>query len=387
MEHNPPILVCRHKLCGMAQYNDDRHVFKSAGIRTKHEKKGDAHRDCSNTESCEMCKKHKFVPNKLLSKNYRCRHSECQKTYKRARSRWDHERDHMHDRARCIRGDCQTCKKFQIKDQIPEEVAATITGVKRKLDEADPDIYVNLPLHKKQKLITEADRAVVITSADGIPTVVTLSREEIERIRLAQKEPDIDKLLAMKDDLCIPDSKWSAVVEVFHLSDKCTLYQIRKRREVVDGTMGSITRTKGNGRQQELKQVLAWMLKKEQINPDVPVCIKFAFDGARITLKQKQTQVVGTLEILSGKNIAQAKSPSNAHQWIIYLGSESNENLKKELADALPTIQQIFDDKSVSLTWIRSAPDLDQRTTIFLRLLSMALSIKLIRTLCAICPC
>lgn len=214
----------------MAQYNDDRHVFKSAGIRTKHEKKGDAHRDCSNTESCEMCKKHKFVPNKLLSKNYRCRHSECQKTYKRARSRWDHERDHMHDRARCIRGDCQTCKKFQIKDQIPEEVA----------------------LHKKQKLITEADRAVVITSADGIPTVVTLSREEIERIRLAQKEPDIDKLLAMKDDLCIPDSKWSAVVEVFHLSDKCTLYQIRKRREVVDGTMGSITRTKGNGRQQEL---------------------------------------------------------------------------------------------------------------------------------------
>jgi hypothetical protein len=36
------------------------------------------------------------------------------------------------------------------------------------------------------------------------------------------------------------------------------------------------------------------MLKKEQINPDIPVRIKFAFDGARITLKQKQTQVVGT---------------------------------------------------------------------------------------------
>jgi hypothetical protein len=369
MEHNTLALICRHKHCGTAQYNDDRHVFKSAGIRTKHEKNRNAHLQCCmDRESCETCKKHKFAPTKLPSKKkYRCRHSECQKMYKRAKDRWDHERDHMHDRVRCIRGDCQTCKKFQIKDQIPEEVATTITGVKRKLDEADPDIYVNIPLHKKQKLIAEADCAVVVTSADGIPTVVTLSREEIERLRLAQKEPDINKLLAIKDDLCIPDSKWSAVVEVFHLSDKCTLYQIRKRREIVDGTMGPITRTKGNGRQQELKQVLAWMLKKEQINPDIPVRIKFAFDGARITLKQKQTQVVGTVEILSGKNIAQAKSPSNAHQWIIYLGSESNENLKKELIDSLPTIQQIFDDKSVSLTWIRSAPDLDQRTTIFLR--------------------
>jgi hypothetical protein len=103
------------------------------------------------------------------------------------------------------------CKKFHIKDQIPKEVA----------------------LHKKQKLIAEAD-CVVVTSADGIPTVVTLSREEIERL-----------ILAIKDDLCIPDSKWSAVVEVFHLSDKCTLYQIRKRREIVDGTMGPITSTKG----------------------------------------------------------------------------------------------------------------------------------------------
>jgi hypothetical protein len=38
---------------------------------------------CMDRESCEMCKKHKFAPNKLLSKKkYRCHHSECQKMYK-----------------------------------------------------------------------------------------------------------------------------------------------------------------------------------------------------------------------------------------------------------------------------------------------------------------
>jgi hypothetical protein len=54
----------------------------------------------------------------------------------------------MHDRARCIQGDCQTCKKFQIKDQIPEEVATTITGVKQKLDEADPDMAGSMSLRQ-----------------------------------------------------------------------------------------------------------------------------------------------------------------------------------------------------------------------------------------------
>ena len=153
MEHNPRVLVCRHKLCGTAQYNDDRHIFGSAGIRTKHEKKRDAHIDCcTNAESCDVCKKFQFKPKLSSKKRYRCRHSECQKTYKNAKIRWDHERDHMHDKVRCIRGGCQTCKKFQIKDQIPEDVAETITGVKRKIDESDPDIYIDLPLNKKQKV-------------------------------------------------------------------------------------------------------------------------------------------------------------------------------------------------------------------------------------------
>lgn len=65
------------------------------------------------------------------------------------------------------------------------------------------------------------------------------------------------------------------------------------------------------------------MLQKNAIDPNVPVRIKFAFDGARITVKQKQSQFVGTVEVLSGKLVQEIKSPTNAHQWIIYVGDET----------------------------------------------------------------
>ena len=108
-----------------------------------------------------------------------------------------------------------------------------------------------------------------------------------------------------------------------------------------------ITKTKGNGRQQQLEDVHTWLFKKENVDPNVPLRIKFAFDGARVTVKQKQMQVVGTVELLSGKTVQEIKSASNAHQWIIYLGSETNEDLKKELDDALPILRSIFRDESV----------------------------------------
>ncbi len=60
-----------------------------------------------------------------------------------------------------------------------------------------------------------------------------------------------------------------------------------KRREILNKAKGPIVKTQGNGRQQELKRILEWMLKRENIDPNVPVCIKFAFEGARITVKQK----------------------------------------------------------------------------------------------------
>lgn len=57
--------------------------------------------------------------------------------------------------------------------------------------------------------------------------------------------------------------------------------------------------------------------------------------------------MVGTVELLSSKTVQEIKSASNAHQWIIYLGSETNEDLKKELDDVLPTLRSIFRDESV----------------------------------------
>jgi hypothetical protein len=68
-------------------------------------------------------------------------------------------------------------------------------------------------------------------------------------------------LLGLKDDLCIPDAKWASMVETFHLSNKCNIYYIRKRRAQLDSYI-PITKTKGNGRQQQLEDVLTWLFKK-----------------------------------------------------------------------------------------------------------------------------
>ncbi len=301
-----------------------------------------------------MCTKYKFEQKDIKDYHkkwqYECRHVECQLRYKSVQNRWDHENEHLHDRLRCAQKTCQICEKIEISERIPESVSSMITGVKRKIDDADPNIYISLPISKKQKLLKAIDHAVLITSTDGVMTVVELSRAELDRLNMHEKEPDIDALLALKDDLCIPDAKWSTVVETFQLSENCTLYQIRKRREVINKSLGLITKTPGNGRQQDLKKVLEWLFKREKIDPNVPVRIKFAFDGARITLKQKQKQVVGTVEVLAGKTLQQIKSPNNAHQWIIYVGEESNEDLKKELANAHSTLSEIFENESVSLS-------------------------------------
>jgi hypothetical protein len=146
-------------------------------------------------------------------------------------------------------------------------------------------------------LLHSSDRALVLTTINGHNKVFELDKQELEHLGSSDKEPPVDHLLALKDDLCIPDAKWGSVVETFHLSSKCSLYYIRKRRD--------------------------------QLDKYIPISlrIKFAFDGARITIKQKQMQVVGTVELLSNKTVREVKSATNAHQWIIYLGSETNEDL------------------------------------------------------------
>ena len=252
-----------------------------------------------------------------------------------------------HDKSQCILGGkCSICEKLDSKADVPEHVLLTVNNLKRKLEDSEPDVYVKLPLAKKQRLLSSADSAIVLTSINGRTLVFDLNEEELARLTSSTDEPSLDALLGLKDDLCIPDAKWPSVVETFHLSNKCNIYYIKKRRAQLDSYI-PITKTKGNGRQQQLEDVLSWLFKKEQVDPNVPLRIKFAFDGARVTIKQRQMQVVGTVELLSNKSVQEIKSASNAHQWVIYLGSETNEDLKKELEDAIPTLRNIFKDESV----------------------------------------
>lgn len=343
-------LTCRHNRCSVPQYNNIRHPFKTKGGRNKHEKKCAPH-FCPDVAQCLACQEYgleqQLAP--IYERPYGCRHINCQKTYHTARDLWRHEMRDEHDRSQCATGEtrCGPCEKLDKKSLAPEWLVDTVNHLKRKLDESDPDVYMDLPLAKKQRLLSSADQAVVLTSLNGKTLVFDLKKNELENIRDSDNEPTIDTLLALKDDLCVPDSKWASVVQTFHLSHKCSIYYIRKRRNALDNYI-PISKTNGNGRQQELEKVLKYLFEKENVDPNVPLRIKFAFDGARVTIKQKQMQVVGTVELLSNKTVEEIKSSTNAHQWIIYLGDETNEDLKKELSDALPTLRSIFKDESVS---------------------------------------
>lgn len=341
-------LICRHKSCGTVQYNHIRLPFKTKGNLNKHEKSTGPH-FCPNVELCPACQQHglKQQAKPIYNRPHKCRHYNCQKAYHTARDLWRHETSDEHDKSQCVLGKCEGCEKLDSKSlNVPEHIILTVNQLKRKFEELDQDVYVEMPLAKKQRLLGTADSAIVLTSINGKTLVFDLNQEELERLTTRTDEPSLDALLGLKDDLCIPDAKWASVVETFHLSNKCNIYYIRKRRAELDSYI-PITKTKGNGRQQQLEDVLTWLFKKENVDPNVPLRIKFAFDGARVTVKQKQMQVVGTVELLSGKTVQEIKSASNAHQWIIYLGSETNEDLKKELDDALPTLRSIFRDESV----------------------------------------
>lgn len=91
------------------------------------------------------------------------------------------------------------------------------------------------------------------------------------------------------------------------------------------------------GAEHRINTLLSYLFRKKDIKPDEKVIIKFAFDGARVTNKTKKSQVIGTIQLISTcDKLHEVKSSKNCHQFVIFFGDESNEDLKQELQYNLP---------------------------------------------------
>lgn len=161
-------------------------------------------------------------------------------------------------------------------------------------------------------------------------------------------EPSKEALLELKDRLKISDNEWPYVVQTFQLSSSSTIHHIRLLRKEKNSILPSYP-TNGRGSQINLLELLKVLLtQRPPKDPQKRIQIKIAFDGANMTSSKKIKQEIGTLEILTEREISEIKSFTNAMQWIIYIGDETYEDLERELEQAIPVIKYLNETKKVN---------------------------------------
>jgi hypothetical protein len=96
--------------------------------------------------------------------------------------------------------------------------------------------------------------------------------------------------------------------------------------------------------------MLRYLLSKQPpTDPKQPVQIKFAFDGGTMTSGKRIQQEQATLQILTDHALREVKSHTHAHQWMVYLGNENYETFQQELANSIPDILKLQEERKVLL--------------------------------------
>lgn len=185
----------------------------------------------------------------------------------------------------------------------------------------------------------------VATLLDGdIPSIRYLVQQlpALKTLLETSHQPALGALLAWKDSIGIPDSRWSETTSLLRLGDYATISKIKKRREEVNKLMPAKTTASGNGSELPLLDFITWLIR--QTPPKTKkIVLKFAFDGANITSKRRVTEEIGTIELLLDEcNLEQLRSVTNCHQYIIYIGGESRKEYQAELANVIPVVNQLI---------------------------------------------
>lgn len=155
--------------------------------------------------------------------------------------------------------------------------------------------------------------------------------------------PPISDLAAYKDRMRISDHDWPITVKTFGLGKYARLTAIRKQRNHDNKTM-SIRPISDTGYEIPLHAYLQHRLKLHPpSDPKQPVLLKLAFDGATITSGKRIQQEVGGFQILTpGETLASVKSPKNCHVFVLYIGGETDEELREALTTTNEVIPTFF---------------------------------------------
>ncbi len=126
-----------------------------------------------------------------------------------------------------------------------------------------------------------------------------------------------------------------------------TLHYIRQQRRTLDTTLPIIpTASEGKGYYIPLLDFLQWHIQQQPPTPtpsSEPLLLKLAFDGAIITSGKCTKQELGSFQLLKPHEaLSTIKSPQSCHVWIVYIGSETAEELQRELQSTIKVLPCFF---------------------------------------------
>ncbi|PRP74740.1 hypothetical protein PROFUN_15508 [Planoprotostelium fungivorum] len=169
------------------------------------------------------------------------------------------------------------------------------------------------------------------------------------------QSPTLQALLDWKDDVRISDQHWAATAHLFKLDETRSIHYISALRDKRNTEAGYKTSPGGRGVVNSLDEYIKTALK-ELAPPNTKVCVKLALDGARITANQQFE--CGTVQILWDQlSVDHTKSPSNAHQWLLYIGPEAYEDLREEMGPEVDFISSFLDEDEETKKYTIETPE------------------------------
>ena len=153
-------------------------------------------------------------------------------------------------------------------------------------------------------------------------------------------------LLKLKDFLLISDAKWKVMEGYFNLPTSHRLWKLRELRKNLNDEAGVSYTTSGHGSTIGITKLIGDMIRKDPpSDASQPITLKFAFDACRITSNVEE--VIGTISKV--RMDRQSKSPENASQFIVWIGAETYNEYKQELAAVRDVINGIVANPSLTV--------------------------------------
>jgi hypothetical protein len=188
-----------------------------------------------------------------------------------------------------------------------------------------------------QQLFDSKEAAELILSIEPLRERIAVKLQE-------QLSPSTRELLKLKDWLMISDHKWKYFEKTFNLGKQGRIYAIRKLRGKLNDAMDILPTESGQGATLNIINIIKNMIRREK-PADKKLTLKFAFDACRITANIEE--VIGTISNVHMDKTS--KSPKNADQFVVWIGSESHEEYNRELSTVKDIINGLLANPNIDV--------------------------------------